>query len=98
MDTDQFKIECCYFFEKFLLICVLDTERVQIVKESFTDLIYVPRIDIFYSFAASGLTSLQIECSAVEIVTIRATKRLKDCINVARLTYIIIVSHSISRI
>ena len=26
---------------------LLDTERVQLVKESFSDLIYVPRIDIF---------------------------------------------------
>ena len=40
------------FFQKFLLICVLDTEGVQLVKESFSDLIYVPRIDNFHSFAA----------------------------------------------
>ena len=36
--------------------------------------------------------SLQVECSAEESVTIRTMKRLKDCINVAHVTYMIIVS------
>ena len=36
--------------------------------------------------------SLQIECSAEESVTIMATKRLKDCFNVAHKTYMIFVS------
>ena len=31
--------------------------------------------------------SLHIECSAEETVTIKTTKRLKDCINVAHITY-----------
>ena len=35
--------------------------------------------------------SLQIECSAEESVTIRTTKSLKDWINVAHITYMIIV-------
>ena len=49
-------------FEEFLFTPVLDTERVQLVKESFSDLIYVPRIDIFHSFTAYSKMSLQIEC------------------------------------
>ena len=42
------------FFEKLSLTCVLDTERVQLVKDSFSDWLYVPRIDVFYSFTANG--------------------------------------------
>ena len=36
--------------------------------------------------------SLQIEWSSDENVTIRLTKRLQDCINVAHIAYMIIVS------
>ena len=35
---------------------------------------------------------LQVECSVEKTVTIRAKKRLKDCNNVAHITYMIIVS------
>ena len=35
--------------------------------------------------------SLQIENSVEESVTIRTTKSLKDCINVAHITYLIIL-------
>ena len=35
--------------------------------------------------------SLQAECSVEKSVANRATKRLKDCINVAHITYMIIV-------
>ena len=35
---------------KFLFIRLLTTRRVQLVRESFSDLINVPRIGIFYSF------------------------------------------------
>ena len=41
------------FFEEFLFTRVPDTERVQLVKESFSDLIYVPRIKIFTFTACS---------------------------------------------
>ena len=54
LDTDRFKIEYCSLFEKFLSTCVIDTERVQLVKESVSKLIYAPRIDVSYSFTASG--------------------------------------------
>ena len=36
--------------------------------------------------------SLQIECSVEESVTIRATKRLEDCINVVHVAYVVVVS------
>ena len=36
--------------------------------------------------------SLQVECSAKENITIRATKILKDGMNVAHITYMIIAS------
>ena len=49
----------------FLFTRVLDAERVQFVKESFSDLIHVPRIDIFHSFSACGYMSLPVECSVV---------------------------------
>ena len=42
--------------------------------------------------------SLQIECSDREKVTVRAAKRLQDCINVAHVVYVVVVSwqsHSI---
>ena len=39
-------------FLSFFLTCELDTEGVQLVKESFSDLIYVPRIDLSHSFSA----------------------------------------------
>ena len=91
LNTDRFENENCQVFKKFLLTCVLDTEGVQLVKESFSDLIYVPRIDIFHSLAACSWMSLQIESSVEESVTIRTTKSLKDCFNVAHITYMIIV-------
>ena len=41
--------------------------------------------------------SLQVECSAEEGVTIRASKILKDCISVAHITYVIIVPQQSDR-
>ena len=42
--------------------------------------------------------SLQIECYVEKSVTIRAAKRLEDCINVVHVAYVVVVSqqsHSI---
>ena len=36
--------------------------------------------------------SLQIECSVEKSVTVRAAKRLEDCINVAYVAYVVVVS------
>ena len=47
LDTNRFKVEYSWTFEECLFTRVLYTERVQMIKESFWDLIYVPRIDIF---------------------------------------------------
>ena len=80
------------WFWKVLLTCVLDTKRVQLVKESFPDFIYAPRIDFFYSFTASGSVLLQVECSVEKCVKIGTTKCFKDCIDVAYIKYINIVS------
>ena len=66
-------------------------------QKSFSGSIYVPRIDIFYLFAACSWMSLQVECSVEESVTIRASKRLKDSINVANITYMVIVSQQSGR-
>ena len=71
---------------------VFNSERVQLVKEGFSDLIYVLRIDIFHSFTACSYMLLQIECSVEEIVTIMAAKRLEDCINVVHVAYVVVVS------
>ena len=51
-DSSWTQIDSKSNFAKFLFTRVLDTEGVQYVKECFSDLIYVPRIDIFHSFAA----------------------------------------------
>ena len=85
-------------FLEFLFSRVLDAEGVQLVKESFSDLIYVPRIEIFHSLTACSYMPLQIECSVERSVTIMTAKRLEGYINVVQGTYAIVVSqhsHSI---
>ena len=79
-------------FEQFLFTRVTNTKRVQLVKKSFSDLIYVPRIDIFYRFTACRQIWFQIGCSFEESITIRATKGLEDCANIVHVTYMIILS------
>ena len=49
-------------------------------------------INTFQSFIACCCISLKIECFFEKKVTIATTKRLKDCINVAHITCIIVVS------
>ena len=72
--------------------CVFITKRVQLVKQCFSDLIYVPRKDNFQSFTACIQISFQTGCYIEESVTIRATIGLEDCANVAHVTYMKIVS------
>ena len=82
-------------FEEVLLTRVLNTKKVLLVKESFSDLLYVLRIDISHSFTACSQMSLQIGCSVEGSVTIRATKVLEDCGNVAQVTYRVCVSQHV---
>ena len=49
-------------------------------------------MDIFHSFTACSQFSFQIGCSFEEIVTIRATKGLEDCVDIAHVTYMVLVS------
>ena len=50
--------------------------------ESFSELIYVPRIDIFKSFTA---------CSQI-LIPISVKKVIEGCVDVVEVTYMIIVS------
>ena len=98
VDTDWVEVENCNFFEEFLFTRVPDWKGVQLVKESFLDLIYVPWIEIFNSFTACNWMSLQIECSVEKSVTIRTTKRLENGKNVVHVAYVVVASqqsHSI---
>ena len=71
---------------------IFNSERVQLVKQSFLGLIYVLRIDIFHSLTACSQMSLLIECSVEKKITIRVAKRLEDCINVVHVAYVVVVS------
>ena len=77
---------------QFLFTRVLSTTRIQLVNQIFWDLIYVPRIDIFDSFTERRRMSFQIGCFAEEWVTIKARNCLKECVNVAHVKYMFIVS------
>ena len=92
LDTDRFEVEYCQILEEFLFTRVLDAERVQLVKESFSKVIYVPCIDIFHSFTACSWISLQIEMFVGKSVTFKAAKRLEDCINVVHGAYVVVLS------
>ena len=48
------KSDIAKFVKKFSFTCVLDAEGNQLVKESLSNLIYVPLTDNVYSFTASG--------------------------------------------
>ena len=52
LDTNRSKGKYCPFFEKLSLTGILNTKRVQLVKQSFSDLIYVPWMDILNPFSA----------------------------------------------
>ena len=49
LEINSFKIDYRYILEEFLLTFVLDTKRAQLVPESFSYLIYVPEMNLFYS-------------------------------------------------
>ena len=73
-------------FEEFLLFHILNIERVQLIKESFSGSIYVPGKNIFRSFTAFSWMSFQNRCSVKESVKLSAEKELEDCISVAHVT------------
>ena len=91
LDIGHFKVEHLQVIGEFLLTSVLDTKSVQIVNESFSDLIYYPMKDNFISFTSSGENMLQNKRSYGENVSIKAAKE-KEWINGAHVAYFAIVS------
>ena len=77
LDANHCRFEKWQVSGEFYLTCVLETKSVQMVKESFSDLINYPRKDFFKSFNASVQKLLRIECSIEGTVIIRATKKSK---------------------
>ena len=51
-DLSWLKKEYCQVFEDFLMKCKLDTKGLQLVKESSSGSIHIPRTDILNSFTA----------------------------------------------
>ena len=92
------KVECSEKIEKRLLISVSNSKEFQLVKQSFLGSTYFLRIDFFYSCTACSKNSLQIVCSVEKNVTIRAPKRLEDCIIVAYVADVFEVSQQSHRI
>ena len=66
-------------------------KKVQLVKKSFPYLINVLWINVFNLLTTGDQISFQIGCSVEESVTIRASKGLDYCIDVAHVAYLTIV-------
>ena len=91
MHTNGFKIKYSYILEHYLLLPVFNSKKVQLVKKSFPYLINVLWINVFNLLTTGDQISFQIGCSVEESVTIRASKGLDYCIDVAHVAYLTIV-------
>ena len=83
--TDRFKVENSKNIREFLIICVLDIERVKLIKKSFSELMHILWINTLHSFTAYQVT-LQVSSLLEICIASWTAERLEECMDIVDVT------------
>ena len=94
--TDIFKVENSYIIKEFVIICVLDIERVKLIKKRFSELIHILWKYMLHSFTASDQMTLQVFSLSEVCIASWTAEELEQCMDVVYVTNVTIIWYQLN--
>ena len=94
--TDRFKVENSYLFKGFLIICILDIERVKLIKKRFSELIHLLWIYMLHTLTASEQMTLQVSCILKICIANWTAESLEESLDIVYVTIMTIISYQLN--